>query len=258
MSGLEPLSLELIWLAIPAIAIAGMVHGTFGIGFPIVATPLLALFTDVLTAVLITLLPTTAVNLRVIGRGGLTQLRNIRPYLWIIPYALLGTLLGSYLLLWLDPRPFLLVLAFAILLYLNQDRIQRLSFSWVRDHTQLANVLFGLAAGLMSGMVNVMLPVLIILYMELHLAAATMVVIFNINFLTGKLTQLSFFSNTDIPNIGSFFLSTLWLVPVAMLSIQFGFWLNKRISEDNYLKILRGILWFIAGILSIKFIASYI
>ena len=37
--------------------LAGLIHGTLGLGFPLVATPLLALFTDVRTAILITLLP---------------------------------------------------------------------------------------------------------------------------------------------------------------------------------------------------------
>ena len=67
MTGLEPLTQELIWMALPVILLAALVHGIFGIGFPMVATPLLALFTDVLTAVLITLLPTMAVNLTMIG-----------------------------------------------------------------------------------------------------------------------------------------------------------------------------------------------
>ena len=68
VNGLEQLANESLWLAVPAILAAGLVHGTFGIGFPLVATPLLALVTDVRTAVLITLLPTMAT-------GGLTVVR---------------------------------------------------------------------------------------------------------------------------------------------------------------------------------------
>ncbi|MEW8551502.1 MAG: sulfite exporter TauE/SafE family protein, partial [Candidatus Thiodiazotropha endolucinida] len=120
MIELVPLSWDLIWLAAPVIFLAGLVHGTFGIGFPMVATPLIALFTDVFTAVLICVVPTMSVNLTTIWYGGRAQLRNVRPYLLIIPFALLGTVTGTFLLLWLDPRPFLLLLAVAVLLYLNQ------------------------------------------------------------------------------------------------------------------------------------------
>jgi len=227
VTGLEPLTQELIWAAIPAILLAGLVHGIFGIGFPMVATPLLALFTDVLTAVLITLLPTMAVNLLVIGRGSLERLRDMRQHLLIGPFVLLGTLIGSLLLLWFDPRPFLLLLAAAILLYLNQDRLKKLDFGWVRRQTILSYVIFGLTAGLMAGTVNVMLPVLIILFLELRIATTSMVVLFNINFFSGKLAQSLLFLQQELPGIGLFLVTTLWLVPVALSALYMGTRLRK-------------------------------
>lgn len=45
------------------VLLAGFVHGTIGLGFPMIATPLLALLTDVETAILITLIPTTLINI---------------------------------------------------------------------------------------------------------------------------------------------------------------------------------------------------
>jgi len=42
---------------------AGLVHGTLGLGFPMVATPILATMMDVRSAILVTLLPTMAVNI---------------------------------------------------------------------------------------------------------------------------------------------------------------------------------------------------
>jgi uncharacterized membrane protein YfcA len=50
--------------------VAGLVHGTLGMGFQVVATPMLALFADLRSAILITLLPTDTVNLLSIARGG--------------------------------------------------------------------------------------------------------------------------------------------------------------------------------------------
>jgi hypothetical protein len=69
LTELAPLTWDLIWLAAPAILLAGLVHGTFGIGFPMIATPLLALFTDVFSAVLICVIPTMSVNLATIWHG---------------------------------------------------------------------------------------------------------------------------------------------------------------------------------------------
>ncbi|MEW8505350.1 MAG: sulfite exporter TauE/SafE family protein [Candidatus Thiodiazotropha sp.] len=256
MTDLVPLTWELIWLAAPAILLAGLVHGTFGIGFPMVATPLLALFTDVFTAVLTCLIPTMSVNLTTIWHGR-EELRNVRRYLLVIPFALLGTLIGTYLLLWLDPRPFLLLLAAAVLLYLNQERLQRVDFSWVRNHTLPAYILFGTTAGLMAGMVNVMLPVLIIMFMELRIATATMVVLFNLNFFTGKLTQSLIFMQQEVQGIGTFLLSTLILAPFALFALYIGMQLRKRFTAERYLSVLRGVLWLMAGILILRFILAY-
>ena len=66
----ESLSL-LIWLAASAIFLfAGLAHGTLGLGFPMLATPMLAIMIDIRSAILLTLLPTIFVNLISILRGG--------------------------------------------------------------------------------------------------------------------------------------------------------------------------------------------
>ena len=45
--------------------IAAFIHGMLGFGFPLVATPVLALFMDLRAAVLLTLVPTVSINLAV-------------------------------------------------------------------------------------------------------------------------------------------------------------------------------------------------
>ncbi|NNJ91022.1 MAG: TSUP family transporter [Gammaproteobacteria bacterium] len=252
-----PLSNELIYMAIPAILVAGLVHGAFGLGFPMVATPLLALFTDVLTAMLITLLPTMAVNISIVSQTGMKQLKEVRQHLIIIPFTLLGTLLGTLLLVNLDPRPFLLLLALATLLYLNQNYFKKVNFDWIRKYPLPAYVTFGLMAGFMAGTVNVMLPVLIILFMEIRLAGAAMILIFNLNFFTGKITQsLVFFQ--QIQGIAGFLLDSLWLVPVAVIALMIGTKIRKKFDETRYLKVLRAVLWLMSGILILRFIYSYL
>lgn len=56
--------------ALFVMALAGFVHGALGLGFPLVATPLLALVTDVKTAIVFTLLPTLASTIISVVRGG--------------------------------------------------------------------------------------------------------------------------------------------------------------------------------------------
>jgi uncharacterized membrane protein YfcA len=254
VNGLEQLAGEGLWLAVPAMLLAGLVHGTFGIGFPLVATPLLALVTDVRTAVLITLLPTMAVNIAILFGSG--DLRSGLGRHWrVIPFVLIGAVLGTMFLTALDPRPFLLLLAGAILLYLNQHRIAGLDLSWVRRRTSLAYALFGLTAGLMAGTVNVMVPVMIILAMELGMPTLAMVQLFNLNFLSAKLTQsLVFLHGGQLTSVG--LVNTLPLIPVALTALFAGMWLRHRISEKRYHSVLRGVLWLMAAVLVVRFFLS--
>ncbi len=235
-----------------AVALAALVHGTFGLGFPLVATPLLALLTDVRSAVILTLLPTIAVNIAMLATGA-SQGARLGRHWRLLPFVLLGAVCGTGLLLVLDPRPFLLVLAGALLLYLNQQRLgNRLSLRWIHRRPGLAYVLFGTGAGLMAGTVNVMVPVLIIFAMELRLAPLQMVQLFNLNFLSAKLIQLTLFSLSGAMTMADLQTSLL-LLPAALLALAVGKWLRRGIDETSYRGLLRGVLWLMVAILVGRF-----
>ena len=108
---------------------AGLVHGTLGLGFPMVATPMLAVSFDVRTAILITLLPTVAVNLVSIWHSR-DSFNETRQFLPLAGFTLIGSVFGAYLLATSDPDPFRLVLASLILLYLWTSHASRVSFRW--------------------------------------------------------------------------------------------------------------------------------
>ncbi len=102
--------------AIGILLIAAFVHGAFGFGFPLVATPLLVLSMDMRTAVLLTLLPTIAINLVSIAteRRWLEALRRF----WPIPvFTMVGSLIGTRILLSVDPEPFRLLLALVLIVF---------------------------------------------------------------------------------------------------------------------------------------------
>ncbi len=63
MISLLQLDALLLIALIGVILFSALVHGTLGLGFPLVATPLLATMMDVRSAILVTLLPTMAVNI---------------------------------------------------------------------------------------------------------------------------------------------------------------------------------------------------
>lgn len=249
-------SLPLLILAAAGaiIFLAGLVHGTLGIGFPMVATPLLALLTDVRSAILITLLPTVAVNLVSIARGGRwgEGIGRHWPLVLMIP---VGSVLGTLLLTSIDPAPFRLLLAAIIVLYFHAPQVaERLRGNAARP-SPLAYAGFGLVAGLLAGTVNVMVPILIIFTLGMGLAPLAMVQLFNLCFLAGKLAQIGVFSLTGSLDAGSL-AGTLPLAAVAIAALLIGMRLRKRIDSQTYRAWLRRMLLVIAALLVGQFAAG--
>ena len=106
---------------------AGFAHGALGFGFPIVATPLVALVIGIKSAIALMAPATLALVVISALRGG-GFLRLMREFWFLPPAMAVGAWAGTRLLLVAPAEPFLLVLAAVILLYLNLDRLGR----WLR------------------------------------------------------------------------------------------------------------------------------
>jgi uncharacterized membrane protein YfcA len=255
LSGVEGLgehALLLIAVPVLAAALGGLVHGTLGLGFPMVVTPLLALVTDVRSAILITLLPTMAVNLASIGRGGgwRATLSDYWPLVAMVP---VGSVVGSWLLLRMDPTPFKLLLALLIVGYLAGDRLPTGRLAWIGRRPRLAFVVFGLGAGLLAGTVNVMVPFLIIYCLELQMPRHGTVQLLNSCFLAGKVSQM-----VALAALGSFGLpmaaATLPLALIALATLFVGMRVRDRIPGDTYRRWLRVVLAAMALLLAAQFV----
>ena len=227
-------------LILSIVTFAGLVHGTLGLGFPMVATPLLALLLDVQSAILITLLPTVAVNIGSILYGGRWR-ASIGRYWPLALFAVVGSVLGTRFLIVSDPAPFRLLLAAMILLYLNIERIGQIPMGWIARYPLIGMMLFGLGAGFLAGTVNVMVPLLVIYALELGLATTVVVQVFNLCFLSGKLAQITVFSLS-----GAFGFETaidsLPVVGAALLALAVGILLRRRIEAAFYRRLLKRLL----------------
>ena len=162
--------LLLAWIAI-AIVLAGLIHGALGFGFPFVATPMIAMASDIRTAVFVVLIPTLAAVIANIAMTG--SLRPALARFWMMPlYALVGSFTGTTLFVVFPKFPYTLVLAAGIFIYLNLDRLGLGESPTVRRHERAFAPLSGFAAGFFEGTANVAAPPLIIFYLTLGLAPA--------------------------------------------------------------------------------------
>jgi uncharacterized membrane protein YfcA len=230
---------------------AGLVHGTLGLGFPMVATPILAIFFDVRTAILITLLPTVAVNIASIwnSRDSLGDLKRFSP---LIGFTLPGSILGAYVLAISDPAPFRLALAALILLYLWTNLSGRLPRRWLASNLMLAMALFGFFAGFSGGTTNVMVAILIVFFLSLEVPRSNMVPALNACFLVGKVSQIAILSLAGLVTF-TLLVETIPLAVAGTGALLLGQRIRDKIAVDQYRRLLHGLLVVLAGILVIQY-----
>lgn len=249
---METILVSHMLMALAVVAVAALVHGTFGLGFPMVATPLIALMTDVKTAILVTLAPNIVVNIYSMLRGG-NWSGSLGRYWPVAVWMAVGSVLGTIWLVSVDPNPFRLLLAATLAFYLLSDRFrERNWWGWMRRRQRITGAGVGFSAGVLGGTVNVGAPVLIAYFMELRVAPLVLVQIINLCFLVGKSTQAVTFAVAGV--FGSTLL--LWSLPlalVALVPLRIGMALRDRVPVEVYRGWLRGLLWVMAGMLVVQF-----
>jgi len=224
---------------------SAFVHGAFGFGFPLMATPLLALLMDMRAAVLLTLLPTLTINLFSIA--GERRWREALRRFWPIPaFGIIGSLSGTQLLLTVDPEPFRLLLALVLIGYLLSERFTRAEKE--RNVPGWGMALLGFSVGLLAGAVNVFAPILVVYALYTRMDPTLMVATFNICFLFSKSGQLIGFTANDALDPATIEAS-LWSLPFAVLCLWLGIWTRRRIDVKTYRRLLRVALWLIAAVL---------
>jgi uncharacterized membrane protein YfcA len=254
MTGLETAGPWILaWIVLVMIA-AGFMQGAIGIGFPMVATPLIALVTDLRTAVIVVLLPCIATIVVALlgGRGLGATLRQF----WMMPfYMLIGASIGTHIFIAFPGFPYALLIAALIFSYLNLDRLGRTDWSVVRGHRHFFAPVFGVLGGLSEGTANVAAPPLIVYYFALNLQPAMLVQALNICFLTGKSTQFATLATAGgVP--AAQWLATLPFAAVAAAGALYGVRVRSRIDAHAYRRWLVRALLAIALVLCVQYVLA--
>jgi uncharacterized protein len=188
MPGFESLSIAIvIWIAL-VLAFAGLVQGALGLGFPMVSTPLIAMVSDMRTAVILVLIPCVAATvINVVLAGKFVE--SLKRY-WFMPVCMLaGAYAGARLFVLFPAFPYAMLLAGVILAFLYLDRIGHAEWAPVRRHPMAYGIFFGCAAGLSEGTANIAAPMLVMYLFSLGVDRTTFVQVLNLCFSVGKPTQ---------------------------------------------------------------------
>jgi len=236
-----------IWLLL-IIAFAAFVHGSIGFGFPMVATPILAMFIGLKSAIYFTLIPTLMINIFSIVLFKESK-RVIVKYIPFALLVLLGSIIGTVLLLWINASWFKLLLAFVILWYLSLDFLKK-EFIVVNNLSKFITILFALFGGLVGGLTNVMAPILIIYILIQNYSKKESIIFLNLSFLLGKISQLAIFILSE-----EFIASNLLILSilVSLLGFYTGNIVKGYINEVFYKKIMKLILFCIAIVIILQY-----
>jgi uncharacterized membrane protein YfcA len=251
MPGFESLPLFIVlWIAL-VLAFAGLVQGALGLGFPMVATPMIAAVTDMRTAVIVVLLPcvaTTVTNIAMTGQF-LPTLRRF----WFMPLCMLaGAAVGARLFVAFPGFPFALLLAGVIVLYLYLDHLGRVEWAFVSHHRVASGIGFALLAGLSEGSANVAAPPLLMYLFSLNIDRMAFVQVLNLCFTVGKPTQMVILTLEGGVTWTQWGI-TLPFAAIATATTIIGIKNRDRIDAKTYRRWLLRLLFVIALVLIMQF-----
>ncbi|MFQ5902710.1 MAG: TSUP family transporter, partial [Candidatus Binatia bacterium] len=151
-----------------SLLLAAYVKGTTGMGFPLIATPMVALLLDIRTAIVILIIPNILMDITQIFRGAF-HAAIFRRFAWFLLLAVAGVFLGTKVLVTLPIWALNLALGIMVLAFVASNFL-RFSFQ-VSSHAEgILSPVGGLASGFLIGITNAGGPAIAVYLYSLRLA----------------------------------------------------------------------------------------
>lgn len=225
-------------------AIAALLHGLTGLGFPMITTSVLANMFSFEKAIIIALLPSLLINLIMLlsqnERPFLQELTYyIRQYWLLILSSIIGGYFGVKLLLLLDVIYLYLLLSFIILFYVFTSFI---GIRWRIPINAFTLILFGSLAGLIGNATNAMAPLLMIYLLSTDKSTKEIIKAGNLAYLTGKIVQFWMLKSAifALPHIELLTLGFITLLSLLFLFIGIKF--RAKVSKLFFTRLILVIL----------------
>lgn len=222
-------------------ALAALLHGAAGIGFPLVLTAILSLSLSMKETVVLSALPILLVNLISMFSGG-ALLPILRRYAPLAAAATLGSFAGVKLLLILPSAWLQCLLSLLIALYIF---CARRNIVLAMPNTLSFTLVYGLFAGIIGGATNAMSSVLMMYLLALSQDKNEIAQAANLCFGLAKIVQIALLWHEIItlPHIAAtLLLPTLAAVAALLCGIR----LRKRMPFALFRRLSLGILALLA------------
>jgi len=236
-------------LSLLAVLLASYIKGVIGFGFPTIATPFLALFVDLPTAIVILILPNIVFDgIQVLRKPGL--LDTLRRHAVLYLFGIGGTFLGTRLLVSVSSKRLLLILGVFVLAFVA------LNVSGWRPGVaptleRYLSPPIGLFCGVLGGITNVPGTPLTIYFYALGMGKDAFIRSIAFSFLVYKVAQLGSVIYFEL------FVWRLFGLSVLATGLGLGaFWLGlktqDRVDQVTFNRVVLGFLGLLGGWLVIR------
>lgn len=229
-----------------SLLLAAYVKGVSGMGFPLIATPTVALLLDIRTAITILILPNVIMDITQVVRGKFHP-AIFRRFATLLLLTVVGVFLGTSVLVTLPLWVLNLTLGLIVLFFIG-SHLLRLQFYLPARWERFASPVMGLIGGFLNGMTNAAGPALAIYLYSLRLPKTEFVKSIATIFVITKLSQLAAVSTWKLLNP-----ATLRLSALVTLFILAGFYAGlktqDRIDQQLFNRCLLALLFVIGSTL---------
>jgi uncharacterized membrane protein YfcA len=244
------MSFDLTYVFIGAsLLLAAFIKGATGLGFPLIATPALALLLDIRTAVTVLILPNLFMDTAQVTRDGLPY-DILHRFSGLIVPTIVGVFLGTVLLVNMPLWILNLCLGVIIVTFVLSN-LFKFNFTISTQDEKILSPIVGFISGVLNGMTNAAGPALAIYLYSLKLDKRVFVKSIATIFITTKLSQLVAISTWNLFNWDTTKLSIQVLL-LSLAGFYAGIKAHDSVNQINFNRGLLLLLSLIGGILIVR------
>jgi uncharacterized protein len=237
------MSLDLIHVLVAlALLLAAFVKGTTGFGFPLIATPTVALLLDIRTAVTILIIPNIVMDIAQVFRGGFPY-SVLKRFASLLALTVFGVFAGTKILAILPLWVLNLCLGAMVLIFVLSTLL-RFDFTIAPQSERLLSPIAGVVGGLLNGMTNAAGPALAIYLYSLKLQKLEFIKSIATIFIVTKVSQLAAVSTWNLFNRSNLVLS-LEVTLFVLLGFYAGLKMQDRVNQKTF---NRAVMLFLSAI----------
>lgn len=232
-----------------SLLLAAFVKGATGLGFPLIATPMVALLLDIRTAVTVLILPNLFMDSAQVMRDGFPA-EIFRRFRALIAPTIIGVFLGTMVLVKLPLWILNACLGVMVLLFVISNLL-KFDFTVSPRNEKLLSPVCGFVSGFLNGMTNAAGPTLAIYLYSLKLEKRNFVKSIATIFVTTKLSQLVAISTWNLFNWYTIKLSLVVLL-FSLAGFYAGVKAQDRVNQQTFNRGLLALLFLIGITLIVR------